>query len=327
MYEGKLEIKYTIAKRILEDDNRAEGTRPVNSYRAAEFSEDSESEYDSDSSCGSENQQIKPFQLNQYKIEKILGKGSYGTVYLGHDILSGTQYAIKKMTKAILRKQDQACLLKQRQEKRLHDTESAPPRFKAAGMKNMNFSELKHVLEEQKENEKKDEFYLIRNELAVMKRLDHENVIRLHEVINDPIHDKLYMDIKPDNLLLNKYRVLKISDFGESRIIDELSNKKQSPGTPAFSAPELLGESDARVDPYSSDVWALGVTLYCITQGQLPFPGNSIIEISDSIKNDLQFSVSASDELKDLITSMLKINIDERISLDQMRVGAQNTLV
>jgi len=90
--------------------------------------------------------------------------------------------------------------------------------------------------------------------------------------------DILHGDIKPGNILLTSTSVVKLSDFGLARRLSEISSQEERiTGTPDYLAPEaLLGQSlDLR-----SDMYSLGVTLFEMTFGRLPYTtsGNSLME-------------------------------------------------
>lgn len=106
------------------------------------------------------------------------------------------------------------------------------------------------------------------------------------------LHSKgiIHRDIKPSNLLINSNGNVKISDFGISYSFDlrlgEMELAKTA-GTPAFLAPELChidGTSMASVS-HKIDIWALGVTLYCMIFGKLPFNAESEYLLFDVINH------------------------------------------
>ncbi|CAJ0833811.1 11817_t:CDS:2, partial [Entrophospora sp. SA101] len=148
-----------------------------------------------------------------------------------------------------------------------------------------------------------DPLYLIRGEVAVLKKLNHPNVVKLFEVLDDPENDSLYMD-----------DILKIVDFGVSEIFVRGNDKTtKSAGSPAFMAPELCKGKAA-------DIWSMGVTLYCLVFGRLPFEKDNILELYESIKNDdVQISGNINPDLADILYKLLEKDPDKRITMHELR--------
>ncbi|PVU92077.1 hypothetical protein BB559_003857 [Furculomyces boomerangus] len=223
------------------------------------------------------------------------------------------------------------------------------------------------ILKKQKENEEKTDFYLIRHELAVHKKLKHPHIVKLYEVLDDDENDAIFMvfdycengplfeinpenpvepmddvcarinfvqalmgleylhengivhgDIKPSNMLLTKDRLLKITDFDTSRIIGKRSSTNENSGTPAFMSPVSVSVKGGEC---SSDLWALGVSLYCMAFGVLPFNGKSAAEVSNSVLNDqLVFPENADPRLCNLLERMLDKDFKTRATMAEIRV-------
>lgn len=100
-------------------------------------------------------------------------------------------------------------------------------------------------------------------------------------------------------------------------------------GTPAFASPELISDPNGTWDRRGIDIWAVGITLYRMVHGTMPFRGRSIIDNYASIAQDgadpALVSVSAasphgrlSPELKDLLMRMLDRDPVTRITAEQM---------
>ena len=227
----------------------------------------------------------------------------------------------------------------------------------------------------------RDGFQDVLNEIEIMKKLNHVNVVRLHEVINDEKSEKIYLiidycergqiidwddnklefyskrpnktfsedelayifwyaingleylhknnmihrDLKPQNLLEDANNIVKIADFDISVSYDKNVAINKTKGTLHFMAPELCKKA-ANYDDWfigiSSDIWALGVSLYCFVYLKLPFFDNSMIGLINAIENNQHKHLNIRDisiELKDLIDKLLEKNPKKRIKFDQIK--------
>jgi len=279
-------------------------------------------------------------QLNQYKLDRVLGQGSYGMVKLAYNREDEKNYAMKILSKKKLQKK--AGMFFKR----------PPPR---------------------KEGAKKPEGPLdkIYREIAILKKIDHPNVVKLVEVVDDPNEDNIYMafellekgevleipsdqplteeeaiqcfrdvvhgleylhyqkvihrDIKPSNLLRADNGEVKIADLGVSDEFDGLDARlTATAGTPAFTPPECLNTgASGDFSGKAVDIWSLGVTLFCLVTGRLPFPGATVIEVYDKItREDPEIPDKMSEELQDLITRMLIKDPETRITLAEIKEHA-----
>lgn len=105
---------------------------------------------------------------------------------------------------------------------------------------------------------------------------------------------------------------------------DSFVNNRSTAGTPAFRAPETLIIGEHLYSGKATDIWALGITLFSIVYGNVPYVADSVLGVYEKIKNDeLQFPSTPhiSDDLMELIGQMLKKNPGERITLPQIKVG------
>jgi 5'-AMP-activated protein kinase, catalytic alpha subunit len=79
----------------------------------------------------------------------------------------------------------------------------------------------------------------------------------------------LHRDIKLDNILLDNDGQIKLCDFGVSRVIGKKQHITEQCGTPAYIAPEII--SDVGYQGFAADIWSLGVLLYAMVCGTVPF--------------------------------------------------------
>ncbi|KAL2270376.1 hypothetical protein VTJ83DRAFT_2560 [Remersonia thermophila] len=298
-------------------------------------------------------------QINQYTIGEEIGRGSYGSVHLATDQY-GTEYAVKAFSKTRLRKQAQSSILR-----RGPGNLARPSRaeFGAPDAPVVGYTD-------QRANEAKDALYFIRKEVAIMKKLNHPNLVGLIEVLDDPEDDTLYMvmemckkgvvmkvglgqtaepypeeqcrvwfrdlilgieylhsqgilhrDIKPDNLLLTDDDVLKIVDFGVSEMFERSGEMRTSKtaGSPAFLPPELCVVGHGDVSGKAADIWSMGVSLYCLRYGRVPFEGN-ILEVYDAIKTqDLKLPDDENPDFVDLMSKIMEKDPNKRIAMEDLR--------
>lgn len=137
----------------------------------------------------------------------------------------------------------------------------------------------------------------------------------------------VHRDIKPDNLLLTEDDVLKIVDFGVSEMFEKQSEMltAKSAGSPAFLPPELCVAKHGGISGKAADMWSMGVTLYCLHFGQIPFEKHGILETYESIKNDpLELEGEVEADFKDLMFRILEKNPSKRIKMPELRVSTKD---
>ncbi|KAG9199330.1 hypothetical protein G6514_008586 [Epicoccum nigrum] len=148
--------------------------RAASSTRRVKETLNARSEYSNSEDDGSAQHRI-----NQYLIKQEIGRGSFGAVHLAVDQY-GQEYAVKEFSKSRLRKRAQSNLLRRPSNRR---------RALPAGI-GFNSPLHRHSSTDGSEN---NAFELIKEEIAIMKKLNHPNLVSLVEVLDDPEEDSLYM--------------------------------------------------------------------------------------------------------------------------------------
>lgn len=145
-------------------------------------------------------------------------------------------------------------------------------------------------------------------------------------MLNTVVHAQgiVHRDIKPDNLLLTDDDVLKVVDFGVSEMFEKENTEMltaKSAGSPAFLPPELCVGKHGDISGKAADIWSMGVSLYCLRYGRIPFERNGVLELYEAIRNDpLDLDTSHEPEFSDLITKILEKDPKKRIKMDDIRV-------
>lgn len=132
-----------------------------------------------------------------------------------------------------------------------------------------------------------------------------------------------HRDIKPENLLVDRGNLLKLCDFGLANFVRDGEFLKTSCGSPNYASPEII--SGEKYCGTEVDTWSLGVILYAIIAGVLPFDESSIPLLFNKIKSKLhtdgRFRIphTFSPELADLVTRMLVPDPLSRITIHQIK--------
>jgi serine/threonine-protein kinase len=218
--------------------------------------------------------------LGRYEIERELGRGAMGVVYLGKDPKIGRQVAIKTLEYA----QFEAGELAMFRERFTREAEAAG-RLNHPGIvtvydvgeeDDLAFIAMDYV-PGQTLNAFVEEDHLLPAPIAI--RLAAEVADALDYAHREQI---VHRDIKPGNLIYNPEQDrVKVTDFGIARTAGSSRTRTGAlVGSPSYMAPEqLTGDTvDGR-----ADIFSLGVTLYQLTTGQLPFEGENLAGLAYQI--------------------------------------------
>ena len=257
------------------------------------------------------------FNLNFEKGNcKLIGKGSFGEVYLAKNKLNKRLYAIKHMEKEDLirffKNLDQIY--------REIDIQSRS--------KHPNIIQLYYMKETKKTFDLVLEYakYGTLFDLVVKQKglpenlafrffIQIVNAIRfLHE--NNIIH----RDIKPENILLFDNYVVKLCDFGWSIKCESTLPGGSFSGTPEYMSPELINNEDYGKE---IDLWMLGILLYELLHGFSPFrPKTQEFEEKELVENiqnhNILFYMPCSEEYKELVFWLLEPDIKKRCTIDEI---------
>ncbi|KAK6089882.1 hypothetical protein P3W45_001085 [Vairimorpha bombi] len=256
---------------------------------------------------------VEDDHLCYYKIIKLLGTGSSSKVVLGVNTLNNEHVAIKivkrkdkkKFIKSdirIFREIIMSSLINHPYIVRLKDFMFSRSNYFLI-FEYINGRQLYDVIVDEGYVNEKDARRYFRQILSAVDYI-HKNSI-------------VHRDMKIENILLDENDNIKIIDFGLSNFYDNKMLLNTFCGSLYFAAPELLRGN--RYCGPEIDVWSLGVILYVLLNGSVPFDDKDVAHLQDKIKEGrFQFSNSISDNSKDLIMNMLQPDSLNRFSLQQV---------
>ncbi|EAY04711.1 CAMK family protein kinase [Trichomonas vaginalis G3] len=126
-----------------------------------------------------------------------------------------------------------------------------------------------------------------------------------------------HRDLKLENIMLDEFGHIKIIDFGFSRFVEKGEMFMTPCGSPAYAPPEVIdGE---KYDGKLADLWSLGVILFALVTGELPWKGTNQIQIYNQIRN-AQFDIppQVSKFAQDLINQLLRIDPTTRLTTTEI---------
>ena len=122
-------------------------------------------------------------------------------------------------------------------------------------------------------------------------------------------------DIKPENVLLTFYGRVCLADFGVARIAGDQGSVG---GTLPYNAPELFSHMYAFT--IETDIWAFGITLFCLGAGHLTFDGVSPSEIRARIlAGNIAYPTHFSEDLRHVLSQILVPDASNRLSLELLK--------
>ncbi|XP_073792073.1 serine/threonine-protein kinase MARK2 isoform X46 [Danio rerio] len=246
-----------------------------------------------------------------YRLLKTIGKGNFAKVKLAKHILTGKEVAVKIIDKTQL---NSSSLQKLFREVRIMKLLNHP-----------NIVKLFEVIETEKT------LYLVMEYASGGEVFDYlvahgrmkekEARAKFRQIVSavQYCHQKciVHRDLKAENLLLDADMNIKIADFGFSNEFT-LGNKLDTfCGSPPYAAPELF--QGKKYDGPEVDVWSLGVILYTLVSGSLPFDGQNLKELRERVlRGKYRIPFYMSTDCENLLKKFLVLNPTKRGSLEQI---------
>lgn len=257
---------------------------------------------------------------NDFIFGKVIGEGSYSTVYLAKEVDSNTEYAIKVLEKRhIMRERKTQYVMREKEVlmKLNH------PFFIRLFFTFQDTDRLYFVLSYARRGELLDYIHKLSSfDEPCTKWYTAEIVAAL-----EYLHSKgiIHRDLKPENILLNDEMHIQITDFGSAKILKDVKGEEEVPvsgrttsfvGTAQYVSPEILTSKKAY---YSSDLWALGCIVYQLMSGLPPFRGGHEYQIFQKItKLEYEFPDGFNVVAQDLVEKLLVLDPEQRLGCEEM---------
>ncbi|CAH2061951.1 unnamed protein product, partial [Iphiclides podalirius] len=257
--------------------------------------------------------------IGKYKLLKTIGKGNFAKVKLAKHVPTGKEVAIKIIDKTQL---NPGSLQKLFREVRIMKMLDHP-----------NIVKLFQVIETEKT------LYLVMEYASGGEVFDYlvlhgrmkekEARAKFRQIVSavQYCHQKriIHRDLKAENLLLDGEMNIKIADFGFSNEFTPGSKLDTFCGSPPYAAPELF--QGKKYDGPEVDVWSLGVILYTLVSGSLPFDGSTLRELRERVlRGKYRIPFYMSTDCENLLKKFLVLNPAKRASLENiMRDKWMNT--
>lgn len=256
--------------------------------------------------------QGRPLQVGFYEIIRTLGKGNFAVVKLAKHKVTKTQVAIKIIDKTRLSPSNLEKIYREVQI-----------------MKLLNHP---HIIKLYQVMETKDMLYIVTEYAKNGEMFDHltsngrmsEDEARkkfwqiLTAVDYCHRHHIVHRDLKTENLLLDASMNIKLADFGFGNFYNAGEPLSTWCGSPPYAAPEVF-EGKEYEGP-QLDIWSLGVVLYVLVCGSLPFDAPSLPALRQRVtEGRFRIPFFMSQDCENLIRKMLVVDPSKRISVAQIK--------
>lgn len=270
--------------------------------------------------------------VGSFKIGRLLGRGSFCKVKLATNVITGQQFAVKIIKAvqsikwsdiereiAILTKLDHPNIIQLYQVLYADEHKVTHTFCSTATLQDWRPRKLYMIMELAEGGELFD--YIIKH-----GHLEEDEARKFFRQILGGLeymhsHLVVHRDLKPENIVLDVHHNIKINDFGLSNFISPGSRLKTFCGSPVYAAPEIIRKKN--YDGRTADVWSLGVMLFTMVTGHLPWrPSNSNPE---NYLNMLQgrFTIPSkirlSADCKDILRRMINPEGKKRATIRELR--------
>lgn len=276
-------------------------------------------------------------QGGKYRIERVLGQGGFGITYLAEQVSLGRKVAIKELFigssgQAINDRRGNLVVVTNSANQASFDQQKEKFKKEARRLESLNHPNLVKVHEFFEEN---GTAYYVMDYIegeSLRTKLNREGCLPESLVLKyiqqilpalDTAHRQniWHLDIKPENIMVDKYGHVILIDFGASKHIEQnktLTTSLALAYTPGYCPPELADITNGNIENYVqalkdiglwTDIYALGATMYNLITDSIPPSSNRLYREG---RNAFTFPSTISSSTKDCIVKMMKPNKEDR---------------
>ncbi|XP_022371800.1 serine/threonine-protein kinase SIK1 isoform X1 [Enhydra lutris kenyoni] len=256
--------------------------------------------------------QQKPLRVGFYDVERTLGKGNFAVVKLARHRVTKTQVAIKIIDKTRL---DSSNLEKIYREVQIMKLLNHPHIIKLYQV--METKDMLYIVTEFAKNGEMFDYLTSNGHLSENEaRKKFWQILSAVEYCHS--HHIVHRDLKTENLLLDGSMDIKLADFGFGNFYKSGEPLSTWCGSPPYAAPEVF-EGKEYEGP-QLDIWSLGVVLYVLVCGSLPFDGPNLPALRQRVlEGRFRIPFFMSQDCETLIRRMLVVDPAKRITIAQIR--------
>ncbi|KAI8817281.1 kinase-like domain-containing protein [Fimicolochytrium jonesii] len=252
--------------------------------------------------------------LERFTVHKVLGEGSYGKVKLCYDTTTHRMVALKIVPKVSLKKTAHVTRLKREVRiMRLLHHPNITRLYEVIETEHQIVLVMEHV-----EGGELFDYIVAQKRLKdrIARRLFRQMIGALEYCHKSSI---IHRDLKPENILLDQDKNIKIIDFGFVKLFEQTNCLQTFCGSPFYASPEMIIGKE-----YSGpevDIWSMGVILFALLNGYLPFKDANTQELYRKISTGTYEMQTRwmNEASSDLIKRMLTVEPSQRATMDEIK--------
>uniref|UniRef100_H3D8T0 non-specific serine/threonine protein kinase n=1 Tax=Tetraodon nigroviridis TaxID=99883 RepID=H3D8T0_TETNG len=254
----------------------------------------------------------RPLQVGFYEILRTLGKGNFAVVKLARHKVTKTQVAIKIIDKTRLSPSNLEKIYREVQIMKLLNHPHIIKLYQV-----METKDMLYIVTEYAKNGEMFDFLTSHGRMSEAEaRTAFWQILTAVDYCHR--HHIVHRDLKTENLLLDANMNIKLADFGFGNFYNAGEPLSTWCGSPPYAAPEVF-EGKEYEGP-QLDIWSLGVVLYVLVCGSLPFDGPSLPALRQRVtEGRFRIPFFMSQDCENLIRKMLVVDPSRRITVAQIK--------